>query len=81
MNKRYYFTTLAANLERALHDDVGLKGLLTLVSGWTKMLKRHGKKVRFDSTLRRRKKVDGEEWLSPNEALSLSKYAQYDLTK
>jgi len=74
MKERYYFTQLAASLERALNADVGLDGLETLVHGWI----RQGGINR--ETLRTRRKRDGEEWLTLYEAKSLSEYAGYDLT-
>ena len=74
MKERYYLTTLAANLERALHADVGMEGLQTLLHGWI----RKGGISR--ETLRTRQKRDGEAWLSNYEAISFSEYAGYDLT-
>ena len=74
MKERYYFSQLAAALERALQCDVGLEGLETLVYGWI----RKGGICR--ETLRTRRKRDGEEWLTLYEAKSLSEYAGYDLT-
>ena len=74
MRERYYFTTLAANLERAIHADVGLEGLKTLIHGWMQ------KGGINRETLRTRRKRDGEEWLTPFEAKAFSDYAQYDLT-
>ena len=74
MKERYYLTTLAANLERVLHADVGMEGLHTLLHGWLR------KGAISRQTLRQRKKRDGEAWLSPYEAKSFSKYAGYDLT-
>ncbi len=74
MKERYYFAQLAAALERALQCDVGLEGLETLVHGWI----RKGGISR--ETLRKRLQRDGEKWLTPYEAKSLSEYAGYDLT-
>jgi hypothetical protein len=73
MKERYYFTQLAGALERAINCDVGMEGLLTLVHGWV----RKGGINR--ETLRQRKSRDGEAWLNPYEALSLSEYVGYDL--
>ena len=67
-------TTLAARLEKAIHCDVGLEGLETLVHGWI----RKGGISR--ETLRKRLQRDGEKWLTIYEAKSLSEYAGYDLT-
>ena len=74
MKERYYFTELAAALERVLHADVGLEGLDTLIYGW--LHKGHCSR----ETLRKRQQRDGEKWLTHIEAQSLSEYAQYDLT-
>ena len=74
MKERYYFSQLAAALERALQCDVGLEGLETLVHGWI----RKGGISR--ETLRKRLQRDGEKWLTLYEAKSLSEYAGYDLT-
>ena len=69
-------TTLAARLERAIHADVGMNGLKTLLYGW---------RVKYgiiqEHTLWSRKQEDGEPWLSLKEAQSFSRYAGYDLTK
>lgn len=74
MKERYYFSQLAAALERALQCDIGLEGLETLVHGWI----RKGGISR--ETLRKRLQRDGEKWLTIYEAKSLSEYAGYDLT-
>ena len=69
-------TTLAARLERAIHADVGMRGLKTLLYGW---------RVKYGIiqgyTLWGRKQIDGEPWLTLKEAQSFSKYVGYDLTK
>ena len=69
-------TTLAARLERAIHADVGMRGLDILLFGWKR---KHG--LINDHTLRERKRTDGEPWLSRREALFFSRYVGYDLTK
>ena len=70
-----FLTTLAERLERAIHADVGMKGLKILIYGW---------KMRYhlidDYTFYNRAKEDGEAWLSLSETMSLSHYAGYDLT-
>ena len=68
-------TTLAERLEKAIHCDVGLKGLRILLYGWR--MKYH---LIEDHTFSARQKDDGEPWLSFGEALSFSRYAGYDLT-
>ena len=68
-------TTLAARLERAIHADVGMRGLDILLCGWVR------KGYISRETLRQREKRDGEPWLTLYEAQSFSKYAGYDLTK
>ena len=70
------FAQLTARLERAIHCDVGLKGLNILIYGWIvkcRMISR--------SALCMRERTDGESWLTPSEAEHFSKYAGYDLTK
>ena len=68
-------TTLAARLERAIHADVGMKGLKILIYGWKKRYN-----LIDDYTFYNRAKEDGEAWLSLGETMSLSQYAGYDLT-
>ena len=68
-------TTLTARLERAIHADVGLRGLKILIYGWKR--KYH---VIDDYTFFNRAKEDGEAWLSLGEVMSLSRYVGYDLT-
>ena len=70
------FTQLAARLEKALHCDVGLKGLETLIYGW-----RIKTGIIGYSTLHSREVLDGEKWLTLPEAYSFSRYAGYDLTR
>ena len=69
------FTQLAARLERAIHADVGLKGLNILLYGW---ITKHGRCSRAQFAMR--KKADGEFWLSRSEAEHFSRYCGYDLT-
>ena len=68
-------TTLAARLERAIHADVGMRGLKILIYGWKR---RHH--VIDDFTFYNRSKEDGEAYLTLGETMSLSNYAGYDLT-
>ena len=68
-------TTLAARLERAIHADVGMRGLKILIYGWKR--KHH---VIDDFTFYNRSKEDGEAYLTPGETVSLSNYVGYDLT-
>ena len=67
--------TLAARLEKAIHADLGMKGLQTLLYGWR--MKYH---IIEDHTMSARRKEDGEPWLDFGEALSFSRYCGYDLT-
>ena len=69
-------TTLTARLERAIHADVGMKGLRILIYGWKTKYNLIG-----DHTLTARAQYDGEAWLSLGETISLSRYAGYDLTQ
>ena len=57
------FAQLTTRLERAIHADVGLKGLQILLYGW---ITKHGRCSRAQFAMR--KKADGEYWLSPSEA-------------
>jgi hypothetical protein len=68
-------TTLAARLERAIHADVGMKGLNTLLYGWARK-----KNWNINALFWTREKRDGEPWLSLEETKSLSEYAGYDLS-
>ena len=70
------FAQMTARLERAIHCDVGEKGLNILLYGW---ITKYGRCSR--ATLCMREKADGEAWLSLSEAEHFSKYAGYDLTK
>ena len=67
--------TLCARLERAIHCDVGMKGLRILLYGWR--MKYH---LIQEHTFYNRTKEDGEPWLTIGEARSFSRYAGYDLT-
>jgi hypothetical protein len=68
-------TTLCARLERAIHADVGMKGLNTLLYGWARK-----KNWNINALFWTREKRDGEPWLSLDETKSLSEYAGYDLS-
>ena len=76
MKNAITFAQLTARLERAIHSDVGLKGLNILLYGW---MTKHGRCTR--SQLCMREKADGEAWLSLAEAEHFSNYVGYDLTK
>ena len=69
------FAQLTARLERAIHCDVGLKGLNILMYG---RITKHGRCSRVQFAMR--KKADGEYWLSRSEAEHFSRYCGYDLT-
>ena len=76
MNKNAVtFAQLTARLERAIHADVGLRGLNILLYGW---ITKYGKVTRPILNLRKHK--DGEYWLTLGEAAHFSRYAGYDLT-
>ena len=68
-------TTLCARLERAIHADVGMRGLNTLLYGWARK-----KNWNINALFWTREKRDGEPWLSLEETKSLSEYAGYDLS-
>ena len=75
MKKRKYpLAQLAANLEKAIHCDVGMHGLRILLYGWMKKTQLVDNKILND-----RKQMRGEQYLTAHEALSFSKYAGYDL--
>ena len=77
MNKNAVtFAQMTARLERAIHCDVGLRGLNILLYGW---ITKHGRCSRAQLCMRN--EHDGEFWLTPSEARHFSKYAGYDLTK
>ena len=68
-------TTICARLERAIHADVGMKGLQILLYGW-----RH--KDPFAPSVNvmvARRNYNGEAWLFKFELERLSKYAGYNL--
>ena len=69
------FETLCARLERAIHADVGMRGLNILLYGW---IAKYGKISR--PVLSLRKKADNVFWLTFGEAVHFSKYVGYDLT-
>ena len=68
-------TTLAARLEKAIHADVGMQGLKTLLYGWK--MKDH---VINDHTFNNRVLQSGEAYLTQHEAKQFSQYCGYDLT-
>ena len=70
------FAQLTARLERAIHDDVGERGLNILLYGW---ITKYGKVSRL--LLANRKRRDGEHYLTLGEAELFSQYAGYDLTR
>ena len=70
------FAQLTARLERAIHADVGLKGLNILIYGW---ITKYGRCSRAQLCMRQR--ADGDCWLSRHEAEHFSHYCGYDLTR
>ena len=73
--KNIPLTTLAGRLERAIHADVGMRGLNILLYGWK--MKEH---TIVDSTLTMRRTRSGEAYLTELEARQFSHYCGYDLT-
>ena len=69
-------TTVCARLERAIHADVGMRGLNILLYGWK--MKYH---LIQDHTFYMRTQSSGEAFLTVAEARSFSRYAGYDLTR
>lgn len=77
MNKRKYsMAQLAANLEKAIHCDVGVYGLNILLYGW-----RRKYTALTSAALAERKKKYGFQFLYEDEVKLFSKYVGYDLTK
>ena len=72
--KKYSLAQLAANLENAIHCDVGMHGLRILLYGWMKKTQ-----LVSNSLLNERKRKKGVMYLTEREAKSFSKYAGYDL--
>ena len=68
-------STLCARLERAIHCDVGMKGLNTLLYGWAQK-----RGFNLSALLWMREKRDGEPWLDTQEVYLFSLYAGYDLS-
>ena len=69
-------TTICARLERAIHADVGMRGLNTMMYGWAKQ-----KNFNLNALLWMREKRKREPILTLNELRELSEYVGYDLTK
>ena len=74
--KNIPLTTLAGRLERAIHADVGMQGLKTLLYGWK--MKEH---IINDHTFTSRIQQSGEAYLTALEARQFSNYCGYDLTQ
>jgi hypothetical protein len=74
--KKYSMAQLAANLEKAIHCDVGIRGLRILLYGWMK--KEH--KI-TQQTLSNRKRKHKTFFLTKTEAKAFSQYLGYDLMK
>ena len=87
-----FLTTLATRLERAIHADVGMKGLKILIYGWNKKYHLIDDYTFYNRAKDNRANEDdneddnegeeacGEAWLTLSETMSLSHYAGYDLT-
>jgi hypothetical protein len=73
-------TVIAGRLERAIHCDVGMKGLNILLCGWNNFRARHNYGcINFAA---RARDTQGEEgYLFLDELVAFSRYAGYDLTK
>ena len=67
---------LAANLEKAIHCEVGVYGLNILLYGW----RRKHTAITY-AVLSDRKKKHGFQFLYEDEVKTFSKYVGYDLTK
>lgn len=71
------FEQLVGRLERAIHYDCGLRGLMILLYGW-RMHPAYRKKP-SSALLQVRKAETGGYYLTHEETLSFSKYCGYDL--
>lgn len=69
---------VAQRLEKAIHADVGMRGLYILLYGWQQQRIRRGFKsnIRFGN----RKIECGEPYIFLSELFAFSRYAGYDLT-
>ena len=74
--KKYSMAQLAANLEKAIHCDVGIYGLNILLYGW-----RRKTGLAANTILRERKRKHGFQFLYEDEVKLFSLYVGYDLTK
>lgn len=74
--KNIPLTTLAGRLERAIHCDVGMQGLYTMLYGWR--MKYH---LIQEHTFHVRRAQTGEAYLTLPEAIHFSNYCGYDLTR
>lgn len=74
--RKYSMAQLAANLEKAIHCDVGVYGLNILLYGW----RRKHTAITY-AVLSDRKKKHGFQFLYEDEVKTFSKYVGYDLTK
>lgn len=70
--EKIFKTELVSNLERAIHCDVGWRGLQILIYGWLNF-RRYGDKYRHA--------VQARDYLFITEVQDLSAYAGYDLSK
>ena len=76
--KKIPFTTICARLERAIHADVGMRGLKILIYGWQSNRMRKGFIV---INFRERRYRFGEEFMTDRELSRFSLYCGYDLTR
>ena len=74
--KKYSMAQLAANLEKAIHCEVGVYGLNILLYGWRRKYTALTYAVLAD-----RKKKHGFQFLYEDEVKIFSRYVGYDLTK
>ena len=74
--KKYSMSQLAANLEKAIHCDVGVYGLKILLYGWRRKCA-----ALNNAVLSERKRKHGFQFLYEDEVKRFSNYVGYDLTK
>lgn len=77
MKEKVMYSVICARLERAIHADVGMEGLMILTYGW----ERHPRfRAPYLGVLDARIRKYGEGWMTPEELINFSIYAGKDLT-
>ena len=74
-DKKIPLTTICGRLERAIHADVGMRGLNILLYGYGR---RYG--INLNALFYQREKREGYAYLTPRELQIFSNYAGYNLS-